>query len=265
MTRAALTIAGSDPIGGAGLQADLKTFHQHALYGMGAVTLLTAQDSSAVLTVSTVSPTLVRHQIEAVLADWPPDVIKIGALGQAATVLAVKAALHDYDGPIVLDPVFMSTSGCVFLDAEGISAMGEHLLPRSRIVTPNLAEATALTGRTVRGLDDLERAGRILCARGAQAVLCTGGHLDGPAIDVLCLDGACHHLEGPRLPHTAHGTGCMFSAALAAGLAWDHDILTASMAAKRFVHDALKNAASPTTATRLLDFFTPPDLPTRQK
>ncbi|MDP1823336.1 MAG: bifunctional hydroxymethylpyrimidine kinase/phosphomethylpyrimidine kinase [Archangium sp.] len=238
----ALTIAGSDPSGGAGLQADLKTFHQHGVYGMAAVTLLTVQNTQSVSRVEVLAPDLVRQQIEAVLADIPPGAVKTGALGTAA-IIEVIASLR-FNAPLVVDPVMVSKHGHALLAEAAQVALRTKLLPVTTLLTPNTLEATALLGTPVTTLAEAEAAAAALAKLGPKAVLVKGGHLTGPeAIDVLFIDGRIVHLRSPRIDtkHT-HGTGCTYSAAITAGLAKGQTLEDSARAAKAWLTRALATA-----------------------
>ena len=240
----ALTIAGSDPSGGAGLQADLKTFHQHGVYGMAVVTLVTVQNTRSVTRVDVLEPALVRQQLEAVLSDIPPGAVKTGALGNAAVISAVAEALRGQRAPLVVDPVMISKHGHPLLAAEAQGALVERLLPLTTLLTPNTHEAGALLGRPITTLEEAEAAARELAQRGPRAVLVKGGHLTGSeAVDVLFAEGMLTHFRAPRVEtkHT-HGTGCTYASAIAAGLALGKPLRTAIDDAKRWLTEALKTA-----------------------
>lgn len=242
--RTALTIAGSDPSGGAGIQADLKTFAAHGVYGTTAITALTVQNTLGVTRVSAVDRVLVTAQIDAVVSDLGADATKIGMLANGALVDAVAEAIGRHRlAHVVIDPVFRATSGHALLDDAAIAPLIARLLPLADVVTPNTNEAGILTGEAVTSLDEMRRAAARLVALGARAAIVTGGHLDGPAIDV-CFDGRTYtELRAERLggPHT-HGTGCTFSAAIAARLAQGDDLVTAARAAKAYVTRAIAQA-----------------------
>jgi len=238
----ALSIAGSDPSGGAGIQADLKTFHQFGVYGEAAITLLTVQNTQAVAEVVLMEPRLVRAQVEAVLDDIPPDAVKTGALGSAEIIAAVAALAPRLHAPLVVDPVMISKHGAPLLAADACSALVERLLPRATLVTPNLHEAAALSGCAVRSLEEMEEAARRIHARCGAAVLVKGGHLAGEAADLLFDGSGVHVLTAPRVdtPHT-HGTGCTYSAAITACLASGLPLYAAVERAKRFVSEAIRS------------------------
>jgi hydroxymethylpyrimidine/phosphomethylpyrimidine kinase len=236
----ALTVAGSDPSGGAGLQADLKTFHQHGVYGAAVVTLVTVQNTVGVSRVELLEPALVRAQAEAVLSDVRPRAVKTGALGSPAIIAAVAAL--PIDVPLVVDPVMVSKHGHPLVSPEAQAALVSHLLPRASLVTPNAREAAALTGRPVETLVDAEHAARAIARMGPRAVVVKAPAVDPrEAVDVLWHEGRLVHLRGPRVetPHT-HGTGCTFSAAITAGLARGLGLEQAVRAAKDWVARALR-------------------------
>jgi hydroxymethylpyrimidine/phosphomethylpyrimidine kinase len=237
----ALTIAGSDPSGGAGIQADLKTFHQFGVYGEAVITLLTVQNSVRVSRVVVMPPALVLEQIEAVLEDIPPAAAKTGALGSAEMVEAVARRAASFQFPLVVDPVMISKHGSPLLPDAAVRAIRDELLPRAALLTPNVPEAEALTGATIRTLDDMRSAARRLCEMGARAVLIKGGHLDADATDVLFDGTEVREFPASRIetPHT-HGTGCTYSAAITAGLARGLALGDAVAAAKRFIHEAIR-------------------------
>ena len=240
MQPVALTIAGSDPSGGAGIQADLKTFHRFGVYGEAVVTLITAQNTVSVSRVHVLDADLILEQLDAVLSDIPPQAAKTGALGNARVVEAIAARARRFPFPLVVDPVMVSKHGRVLVEQDAIAIICRELLPCAFLLTPNLAEAAALTGRAVATIDQMRDAARALADCGAQAVLVKGGHLEGDAVDVLLSAGALHELASERIAtrHT-HGTGCTYSAAITAGLAQGQDLLTAVGHAKRFVTRAI--------------------------
>jgi len=242
MPPVALTIAGSDPSGGAGIQADLKTFHQFGVYGEAVVTLLTVQNSVRVSRVEVMPISLVLEQIDAVLEDIPPAAAKTGALGSAEMVRAVARAAGAFRFPLVVDPVMVSKHGLPLLPETAAAAVREELLPRATLVTPNLPEAEALTGMTIRSLNDMRRAAERICEMGARAVLIKGGHLDSGATDVLYDGAEWREFAAARIDtrHT-HGTGCTYSAAIPAGLASGLTLVGAIERAKRFIHEAIRS------------------------
>jgi hydroxymethylpyrimidine/phosphomethylpyrimidine kinase len=237
----ALTIAGSDPSGGAGLQADLKTFHQFGVYGEAVVTLITVQNTLRVSRVECLPADLVVEQIRAVLEDVRPQAAKTGALGNRAIVEAVAEAAAEFDFPLVVDPVLISKHGAPLLAEDARAALIERLIPRAALLTPNLHEAAALAGFPVRGPDQMRRAAEAIAKLGARAVLVKGGHLETGATDVLLADGRFYEFPAPRIAtrHT-HGTGCTYSAAIAACLARGLGLPDAVRAAKAFITEAIR-------------------------
>ena len=237
----ALTIAGSDPSGGAGIQADLKTFHQFGVYGEAVVTLITVQNTVRVSRVEVLAPDLVVAQIDAVLEDIPPLAAKTGALGSAAMVSAVARAAEKFAFPLVVDPVMVSKHGLPLLPPDAVTVVRDALLPRAALITPNTPEAEALTGLAIRTLDDMRRAAERLRALGACAILIKGGHLDTDSTDLLLDAAGFHEFPAERIAtaHT-HGTGCTFSAAITSCLAAGLPLAGAVASAKRFTHEAIR-------------------------
>ena len=237
----ALTIAGSDPSGGAGIQADLKTFHQFGVYGEAVITLLTVQNTVGVRRVECIAPELVIEQIEAVLEDLPPAAAKTGALGNRAIVEAVAELARKFSFPLVVDPVMISKHGAPLIADDARAALTGSLIPRARLITPNIPEAEALTGITIRNPAEMRRAALRLREMGAAAVLVKGGHLGRSAVDIL-LDGEEWHdypAERIETRHT-HGTGCTYSAAITAGLALGLPLEEAVRRAKVFITEAIR-------------------------
>ncbi len=241
MSSVCLTIAGSDPSGGAGIQADLKTFHQFGAYGEAAITLLTVQNTVRVSRIQVLPPWLVLEQIAAVIEDIPPAAAKTGALGSAGMVEAVAQAAAGWSFPLVVDPVMISKHGLPLLPQDAIRSVGAKLLPRAALVTPNVPEAEALTGMKIATLDDMRQAAAAIHRMGPGAVLIKGGHRTGDATDVLYDGREWLEFPGERIdtPNT-HGTGCTYSAAITAGLASGHTLAEAVATAKRFIAAAIR-------------------------
>jgi len=242
----ALTIAGSDSGGGAGIQADLKTFQQFGVFGTSVIVALTAQNTREVRAVETVPEAMVSAQITALAEDLPPAALKTGMLAEAALVRLVARAIRENGwGPLVVDPVMVSTSGARLLSTEAEEVVREDLLPLAALVTPNLDEAAILTGRVVHDVPTMERAGATLLRFGAGAALIKGGHLSGQTItDVLVTPSGIRHFSRPRLETgSVHGTGCTLSAAITAGLALERMLERAVEDGLDFVHRAI--AAAP--------------------
>ena len=243
--RIALTIAGSDSGGGAGIQADLKTFHRFGVFGTSVVCALTAQNTRGVAAWVAVAPDLIRAQLDAVAEDLRPAAVKSGMLADAAIVGAVADGLRRHAlAPYVLDPVMVATSGDVLLEPSAVEAIREHLVPLAALVTPNLDEAAILAEMPVASVEDMERAARRLVEEGgAAAALVKGGHLAGvEAVDVL-FDGEVHLFRHPRIETTStHGTGCTLSSAVTAHLALGHSMRDAVSRSLDFVHRAIATA-----------------------
>ncbi len=239
----ALTIAGSDPSGGAGIQADLKTFHQFGVYGEAVITLLTVQNSVRVSRVEVLAPDFVLQQLAAVLEDIPPGAAKTGALGSAEMVEALAGVASGFGFPLVVDPVMISKHGHALLSDDAVRTLREQLMPLAALVTPNVPEAEALSGVAIRSRDDMRRAAARLHEMGARAVLIKGGHREGDATDVLSDSAGIREFPAPRIDtrHT-HGTGCTYSAAITAGLALGLGLGDAVAKAKRFIHEAIRTA-----------------------
>ncbi len=243
----ALTVAGSDSGGGAGLQADLKTFAAIGVWGTAAVTLVTAQNTLEVRDVFLLPAATVAGQIEAVATDMTVAATKTGALGGAQTVEAVAASVETHGlHPLVVDPVLAATRGGRLLDPDALDVFRRRLLPLATVVTPNIPEAEVLLGRPIAEPSDMESAAAALAAMGAQAVLLKGGHLGGDrSPDLLWQDGRMRWLDASRIPgDPRHGTGCALSAALAAWLALGTPLPDACARAKEFVTGAIEQAVA---------------------
>ena len=242
----ALTIAGSDSGGGAGIQADLKTFSAFGVYGMSVLTAVTAQNTVGVQGVETLTPAFIRTQFESVVSDIGVDALKTGMLGTAAVVTTV-AAMIAASGltNLVVDPVMVAKSGDHLLAVDAVQALKTHLLPLALVITPNVPEAETLIGASIDTPEAMREAARRLHALGPRWVVVKGGHMQGETVTDLLYDGVTFQtLDTPRIatPHT-HGTGCTFSAAMTACLAQGRGVPDAFAAAKRYTHAAI--AAAP--------------------
>jgi len=257
--RIALTIAGSDSGGGAGIQADLKTFHQFGVFGTSVVCAVTAQNTLHVRGWEPVAPALVTAQIDAVADDLPPEAVKTGMLGTAENVDAVADALiRRRFANYVLDPVMISTSGDRLLTAPAEARLADRLIPLATLVTPNLAEAARLAGMEVATPEQMAQAGKAILRLGAQTVLVTGGHLSGDQVtDVLVSARDVHQFTHIRIPGATHGTGCTLSAAVAAGLALGRPLLTAIQDALDFVQRGIAAAPGLGAGPSPLNHFVP--------
>ena len=246
MTAIAVSIAGSDSGCGAGIQADLKTFAAHGVYGATVITALTAQNTQAVTAIRDVPADFIAAQIDAVFSDLDVGAVKIGMLLRAASIGAVARGLVRHKANnIVLDPVMIATSGERLLAADAVGTLRRMLIPRALLVTPNLPEAAALTGASLaRNEQEMEAQAREILSLGARHVLIKGGHGNGDeSVDLLIGQGEVVRLSAQRIATTnTHGTGCTLSSAIAAGLAKGHDLISATQDAKAYVTAAIANA-----------------------
>lgn len=257
----ALTIAGSDSGGGAGIQADLKTFHQFEVFGTSVLVAITAQNTLGVSAVHPVPQDVVDAQIDALATDLPPAAIKTGMLATADLAHAVAAAIRRHGfGQYVLDPVMVATSGDRLLDEDAERTVREALVPLATVVTPNLDEATILVQERVENVAAMERAGKALVQMGAGAALVKGGHLsESELTDVLVVGDRIHHVVHPRIHTTStHGTGCTLSAAITAGLALGRGLDRAVTGALDFVNRAMAAAPGIGSGHGPLNHFVPP-------
>lgn len=241
-----LIIAGSDSGGGAGIQADIKSVTAMAAYAMTAITALTAQNTQGVFGIHAVPEDFIRRQIELCLTDIGADCIKTGMLATAGVIETVAKALDQFAKgiPLVADPVMVAKGGAALLEPSAIEAVRRQLLPRATLITPNLPEAEALSGRKIATAADMQAAGEALLALGPKAVLMKGGHLPGPRVhDVLVTKSEVRVFESPRIEsrHT-HGTGCTLASAIAAGLAQGLPLADAVVRARAYVQAAIRNA-----------------------
>ncbi len=242
----ALTIAGSDSGGGAGIQADLKAFEAHGVFGMSVVTALTAQNTTDVTAVHAVPADFVTAQLDAVASDLPIGAVKTGMLASPEIVRAVADGLRRWElGPVVVDPVMISKSGDALLDPDAVATLVRELVPLADVVTPNAHEAARMTGVDVRSLDDARRAARQILAMGPGAVLVKGGHLDDEteAVDLLVTarGETLYRQERIDTPNT-HGTGCTYASAIAANLARGLDLEAAVGRARAYLQQAIRHA-----------------------
>lgn len=248
MTISVLTIAGSDSGGGAGIQADLRTFAAHRVHGLSAIAALTAQNTRGVAGVRVVEPSFIAEQVDACFADFDIRAVKLGMLANADVVNAVSDALErQHPVPIVLDPVMVATSGAALLDPDAVTALVERLLPLAAVVTPNIPEAEVLLGRHIVDDDDALDAAHALLALGCRAALVKGGHLrSGEVVDTLALPGGrTERYVHARLALSAHGTGCTLASAIAAHLGLGHPLVGACAMSTDYVHRALARGYRP--------------------
>ncbi|HWQ29703.1 MAG TPA: bifunctional hydroxymethylpyrimidine kinase/phosphomethylpyrimidine kinase [Negativicutes bacterium] len=242
----ALTIAGSDSCGGAGIQADLKTFSAHGVYGMSVITAVTAQNTQEVTGVQDISAEMISKQMKAIFEDIRVDGLKIGMVSQTATIKAIAEGLGYYKPiGIVIDPVMVSKSGCHLLQPEAKAALASILLPLAAVVTPNIPEAEVLTGMKIYSVEDMKKASKKIMELGPGNVLLKGGHLDADATDLL-YDGKDFRIFKSRRLNTknTHGTGCTLSAAIAANMAKGYPVAAAIERAKKYITAAIENSLS---------------------
>lgn len=241
-----LTIAGSDSSGGAGIQADLKTFSALGAYGMSVITAVTAQNTQGVLAVEDISPDVIEKQIEAIFEDIEVDAVKIGMVSKLETISIIASCLKKYGAKnIVVDPVMVSKSGYNLLQPEAAEALIKKLIPLADILTPNILEAQAITGKSITTTGDMEEAAVMIWEMGARNVLVKGGHLQEDAVDVLFDGRKAKHFRSPRIiTKNTHGTGCTLSSALAVSLAQEKTVEEAVEAAKEYITTAIKYSLS---------------------
>jgi hydroxymethylpyrimidine/phosphomethylpyrimidine kinase len=240
----ALTIAGSDSGGGAGIQADLKTFAALGVYGTSALTAITAQNTVGVTAVHEIPAGVIAAQIEAVISDIGADAVKTGMLSSSAIVEVVARELRRHGVErLVVDPVMIAKSGDPLLKQEAVEALRTRLVPLAAVVTPNIPEAEVLTGMTITSQEDMRRAARQILGMGARGVVVKGGHLEGPATDLFYDGSDFHEFTAPRIDTVnTHGTGCTFASAIAAGLAQGLPVIDAVAQAKEYVTEAIRQS-----------------------
>lgn len=239
--KTALTIAGSDCSGGAGIQADIKTMMANGVYAMTAITALTAQNTTGVTAIMEVTPSFLKKQLDCIFTDIYPDAVKIGMVSSAPLIHSIAKKLKEYQAiNIVTDPVMASSSGSGLLDEDALCALKEDLLPLSTLITPNIPEAEILSGRKIATDNDMITSARIISESCQCAVLCKGGHKTKDACDLLFKDGAYRWFPGHRIdnPNT-HGTGCTLSSAIASNLAKGFDLETSIKLAKNYISGAI--------------------------
>jgi hydroxymethylpyrimidine/phosphomethylpyrimidine kinase len=241
-----LTIAGSDTCGGAGIQADLKTFSAHGVYGMSVITAITAQNTQGVFAVQDISKDIIEKQIEAIFEDIEVDAVKIGMVSQIDTINTIAAGLKKYSAKnIVLDPVMISKSGFDLLKPEAKEALIKNLLPIATVVTPNIHEAQAITGMEIKNIEAMESAARVIYEMGPRYVLVKGGHLEDDATDVLFDGRDIKYFKSKRInTKNTHGTGCTLSSAIASNLALGYSIAEAVEKAKEYITTAIEHSLS---------------------
>ncbi len=239
--RTALSIAGSDSCGGAGIQADIKTMTMNGVYAMSAITALTAQNTTGVTGILEVTPDFLRQQIDMVFEDIRPDAVKIGMVSNSGLIKVIAERLKAYGAEnIVVDPVMVATSSAELIHTEAIETLEKELFPIAKVITPNISEAEVLSGMTVGTKDDMLSAAKAIYEKHGCAVLLKGGHSVNDANDLLYSDGGYFWFEGKRIDNSnTHGTGCTLSSAIAANLAKGFDLETSVKRAKDYISGAL--------------------------
>jgi hydroxymethylpyrimidine/phosphomethylpyrimidine kinase len=248
--KTALSIAGSDCSGGAGIQADLKTFSAHGVFGMTAVTSVVAENTFRVIEYQDVRPDVIEKQIDAVFEDIPPDAVKVGMLSCVQTMLAVAGKLREWKPrfpsgscSVVVDPVMYAKNGAPLMEMDAISTLIKEVVPLADLITPNIPEAEKISGMTIKTHDDMREAARRIHAMGCRAAVVKGGHIEGDAVDILFDGKEFHEYPSPRIDtkHT-HGTGCTFSSAIASNLALGLSLHKAVESAKAYINTAITHA-----------------------
>jgi hydroxymethylpyrimidine/phosphomethylpyrimidine kinase len=248
--KTALSIAGSDCSGGAGIQADLKTFSAHGVFGMTAVTSVVAENTVRVIEYQDIRPDIIEKQIDAVFEDIPPDAVKVGMLSCGQTMLAVAKKLREWKPRIssqtlnmVIDPVMYAKNGAPLMETDAISTLINEILPLGDLITPNVPEAEKISGMSIKTHDDMREAAKRILSMGCRAVVVKGGHIEGDATDILFDGNAFYEYPSPRIDtkHT-HGTGCTFSSAIAANLALGLPVYKAVENAKTYINTAITHA-----------------------
>jgi len=239
-----LTIAGSDCSGGAGIQADLKTFSAHGTYGMSVIVSVVAENTSGVISIRDIDPEMIRDQMDAVFQDIRVDGVKVGMLSGAEIIRAVALKLRQYCPPKpVIDPVMVAKGGCPLMQDSALDTLILEMIPLAFLLTPNIPEAETITGKKITTVEDMREAARIIQGMGAQNVLIKGGHLTGAAEDILFDGKEFAHYCSPRIAtKNTHGTGCTFSSAIAANLSNGMEIGEAVRAAKDYITMAIEHA-----------------------
>ncbi|MEK6691926.1 MAG: bifunctional hydroxymethylpyrimidine kinase/phosphomethylpyrimidine kinase [Nitrospirota bacterium] len=250
-----LTIAGSDPSGGAGIQADLKVFSSFGVYGMAVISALTAQNTEGIYDIMDVPPEFVDNQLISVLRDMNIDAVKTGMLYSPEIIEIIRRVFNDYKiKNLVVDPVIKSSTGTLLIKEGAIEKIKKTLFPLATIVTPNIYEASVLSGISIKDINEMKQAAKILKDLGAETVIITGGHLEDEAIDILYDGKEFFEMKGEKIKGTYHGSGCVYSAAITAYLALGYSIKDSALRAKDFVTKAIKNSYSLGKGLRVLGF-----------
>ena len=254
--KTALTIAGSDPTGGAGFQADLRTFHAMGVYGLSIPAVLTAQNTEGVNCVHELAADFISEQMDVLLRDIKPDAVKTGMLYTSDAVDVIARKVRQYSlGNLVIDPVTVSSTGVRLIEEKGLDIIKNGLFPLAKVITPNIYEAGVFTGRDIEGAEDMKEAAVKLKEFGPETVIITGGHLEDKAMDMLFDGKEFVSIENERLAGEFHGTGCVFSASITAGLALGYSVREAFVKAKDFTYNAMKCGVSLGRGMMILNFL----------
>lgn len=241
MRKTALTIAGSDSGGGAGIQADIKTMITNGVYATSAITALTAQNTTGVTAIMNVTPEFLSMELDSIFTDIYPQAVKIGMVSEKELIRVISGKLREYGAKnIVVDPVMVATSGARLISEDAIETLKEELFPIATILTPNIPEAEELTGIVITGTEEMERAAAMISSKYKCATLCKGGHNINDSDDLLCVEGELYWFKGKRIDNSnTHGTGCTLSSAIAANLAKGFNLTTSVEKSKKYVSEAL--------------------------
>ena len=241
----ALTIGGSDPTGGAGIQADLKTFKSFGVYGLSIPTALTAQNTNGVTGIYDLPSGFFSNQLDTLLKDIKPDALKTGMLSSSEIIKIIAEKIKQYSlKNLVVDPVTVSSTGVPLVNDKALEFMKDYLFPLAKVITPNIYEASLFTGINIQDEDDMKKAAIKLKGFGPETVIITGGHLERQTIDLLLYEGEFLSLQREKIEGQYHGTGCVFSSAITACLAFGYDVRETSVKANEFVWKAIKSAFS---------------------
>ena len=252
--KTALTIGGSDPTGGAGIQADLKTFKSFGVYGLSIPTALTAQNTNGVTDIYDLPSGFFSNQLDTLLKDIQPDALKTGMLSSSEIVKPIAEKIKQYSlKNLVIDPVTVSSTGVPLVNDKALEFMKDYLFPLAKVITPNIYEASLFTGINIQGEEDMKKAAIKLKGFGPETIIITGGHLERQTIDLLLYEGEFLSLQREKIEGEYHGTGCVFSSAITACLALGYDVREATVKANEFVWKAIKSAFSIGRGMKVLD------------
>ncbi|MDR0571293.1 MAG: bifunctional hydroxymethylpyrimidine kinase/phosphomethylpyrimidine kinase [Rickettsiales bacterium] len=239
-----LSIAGSDCSGGAGIQADLKTFLANGVFGMSVIVSVVAENTFRVLDIQNVTQDMIKNQIDAVFEDIPVDAVKVGMLSSIGCMNAVAEKLKQYSPVhVVVDPVMYAKNGCALMEEDAIGTLIEVVIPLATLITPNIPEAEKITGMKINSIDDMKKAAKLVLNFGCKAVLLKGGHLDGDAVDILYDGESFNEFKAKRIDtKNTHGTGCTYSSAIASNLALGFNLVKSISNSKEYITEAIENS-----------------------